>query len=60
MRFHRLRGDGELAGDLLVGVPTRDVAQHLALARGEQVEVGIDRVDGYLRERVEHEARQPG
>ena len=47
--------------DLLVDVAARDVAQHLALARGELVELGVDhdrRAALAARERVEHEAGQ--
>ena len=37
-----LDGDPEALGDLLVEVAAGDVAQDLALARGELVELGVD------------------
>ena len=46
------------AGDLLVAVAARDQLQHLALARGERVELGVDRRLARA-EGVEHEAGEP-
>ena len=46
--------------DLLVRVAPRDEPQHLALARRELVELGIDRGGALAGERVEHEPGQPG
>ena len=54
----RLHREVQSRRDLLVAVPARDQLQHLALARGERVELGVDgRLAG--AERVEHEAGEP-
>src|SRR5579884_1618846 len=45
VRLDRLRRYVQLARDLLVGVAARDQTEDLALARGELVELGIDRAD---------------
>src|SRR4051812_46389737 len=47
-------------GDLLVEVAARDVAQDLALAGGELLELGVDLDGGDRGEGVEHEAGEPG
>src|SRR5215211_2884531 len=62
VRLDRLGGDAEPQGDLLVHVAAGDVAQDLALPRGELVELGVRH--GRRRpllpgERVEHEAGEP-
>jgi hypothetical protein len=40
--FHRLDGDVQLAGDLLVGVALGDQPEHLAFAAGQLVEFGVE------------------
>src|SRR4029077_3647195 len=55
VRLDGLDRDVQLRGDLLVGIAARDVAQRLALARREQVELGVDRLVGFARERVKDE-----
>src|SRR5580692_177307 len=59
VRLDGLRRNTELGGDLLVHVATRDVLQHLALARCQQVELRVHlRGRDLTGERVEHEACQ--
>src|SRR4051794_8759252 len=60
VRLDGLGGDMEPRPDLLVEVAAGDVLEHLALARGQLVELGIDRRRRVARrERVEHETREP-
>src|SRR5580692_7896779 len=59
VRLDGLCRDAELSGDLLVHVAARDVLEHLALARRQQVEFRVYLCGRNLTgERVEHEARQ--
>jgi drug/metabolite transporter (DMT)-like permease len=60
MRLDGLDRDEQLRGDLLVGVPAGQQPQHVALAGGEQVELGVADRGGArpVGERVEDEARQ--
>jgi hypothetical protein len=46
--------------DLLVGVAASDVAQHLLLAPGELLQVGVEDAGQLAPEGVEHEPGQPG
>ena len=59
VRLDGLRRDAELGGDLLVHVSARDVLEHLALARRQQVQLRVDlRGRDLAGEGVEHEAGQ--
>ena len=61
MGLYGLHRDVEAQTDLLVEVAAGDVAEDLALARGELVELGVDLLGGQVAgEGVEHEAGQPG
>src|SRR5271166_3381347 len=59
MSLDGLRRDAELDGDLLVHVPARDVLEHLALARRQQVQLRVHlRGRDLTGEGVEYEAGQ--
>jgi len=48
MALDGLGRDGQLLGDVLVGVTTGDQSQHLAFARGQLVEVRIGDDNGLI------------
>jgi hypothetical protein len=58
VRLDRLRRNAELAGDLLVRVASGDVAKDLALARGQLIELLVDRRARLAREGVQDESGQ--
>lgn len=60
MGLHRLDGDEQLLGDLLVRVPAGDEAQDLALALGEAVEVLVYGRGVGRGERVQDEPGEAG
>ncbi len=58
--LHGLHRDAEAQADLLVEVAARDVAEHLALAGGELIELGVDLLGRQVAgEGIEHEAGKP-
>ena len=58
MALHRLHGQVEARGNLLVAVPARDQLQDLSLAGGEKVELRVGR-NVTRPEGIEHEAGEP-